>query len=139
MSDLNSLVFSKKEQELGLHLDFINTLLKLNKESTDHYIEFLVRQEEEFVIIEWCQINYHCEDCYSHFKLVEPDQVVMLEYRFPDNHTEYVFNEEEGKELLEQWLKENPGWEKGPYGAWYNKIENDRLRKEFGLDKEGNE
>ena len=139
MSDLNSLVFSKEEQEKGLLNDFINILLKINRESFDHHIEFLIRQEEDLVIVEWSQINYSCEDCYSHFKLVEPDQVVMLEYRFPDNHIEYVFDEEEGKELLEQWLKENPGWEKSSYGVWYNKIENDRLRKEFGLDKEGNE
>jgi len=139
MSDLNSLIFSKEEQELGLHLDFINMLLKLNKESTDHYIEFLVRQEEEFVIIEWSQISYKSEKDYSHFKLVGPDQVVMLEYRFPDNHFEYVFDEEDGKERLKEWLEENPGWEKSYCGVWYNKIENDRLRKEFGLDKEGNE
>lgn len=139
MSDLNSLVFSKEEQEKGLLNDFINILLKINRESFDHHIEFLIRQEEDLVIVEWSQISYNSEGDYSHFKLVGPDQVVMLEYRFPDNHFEYVFDEEDGKERLKEWLEENPGWEKSLNGVWYNKIENDRLRKEFGLDKEGDE
>jgi hypothetical protein len=30
--------------------------------------------------------------------------------------------------------KENPGWIKTNYGRWINKEENDRLRKELGLE-----
>lgn len=52
MSDLNSLTFSKEEQEKGLLNDFINILLKINRESSDHNIEFLIRQEEDLVIVE---------------------------------------------------------------------------------------
>ena len=134
--ETNSMTFSISDQEKGLHLELINFLLRVNRESEDHSVEFLVKQEDEFVIIEWI-VNYH--DYENHFQAIGDDECVMIEYRFPDNHFEYVFSEEEGKELLDEWLKENPGWEKGPYGAWYNKIENERLRKEFGLDKEGNE
>lgn len=127
------MIFSKKDQEKGLHLKFLNYLLEFNRESDDHFIEILIKPEDcNFLTIEWIENYYETEEEYStHYKPVSTDQYVMMEYEFPDGHYEYVESYEQGNELLQEWLKENPGWEKTEYGRWVNKEENEKLLKEF--------
>lgn len=135
--ETNYMTFSRKDQEKGLHLKFLNYLLEFNKESDDHFVEILIKPEEcNFLTIEWIENYYETEDEYSiHYKPVSTDQYVMMDYEFPDGHYEYVESYEQGNELLQEWLKENPGWEKTEYGRWVNKEENEKLLKEF-KDKE---
>ena len=129
----NYMTFSRKDQEKGLHLKFLNYLLEFNKESDDHFVEILIKPEEcNFLTIEWIENYYETEDEYSiHYKPVSTDQYVMMDYEFPDGHYEYVESYEQGNELLQEWLKENPGWEKTEYGRWVNKEETEKLLKEF--------
>ena len=127
------MTFSKKDQEKGLHLKFLDYLLEFNRESNDHFVEILIKPEEcNFLTIEWIENYYETEAEYStHYKPVSTDQYVMMDYEFPDGHYEYVESYEQGNELLKEWLKENPGWEKTEYGRWVNKEENEKLLKEF--------
>ncbi len=127
------MTFSKKDQEKGLHLKFLNYLLEFNRESDDHFVEILIKPEDcNFLTIEWIENYYETEEEYStHYKPVSTDQYVMMEFEFPDGHYEYVESYEQGNELLQEWLKENPGWEKTEYGRWVNKEENEKLLKEF--------
>ena len=131
--ETNYMIFSKKDQEKGLHLKFLNYLLEFNKESDDHFVEILIKPEEcNFLTIEWIENYCETEDEYSiHYKPVSTDQYVMMDYEFPDGHYEYVESYEQGNELLQEWLKENPGWEKTEYGRWVNKEETEKLLKEF--------
>ena len=131
--ETNYMTFSKKDQEKGLHLKFLNYLLEFNRESDDHFVEILIKPEDcNFLTIEWIENYYETEEEYStHYKPVSTDQYVMMEYEFPDGHYEYVESYEQGNELLQEWLKENPGWEKTEYGRWVNKEENEKLLKEF--------
>ena len=129
----SSMIFSRKDQEKGLHLKLINTLIEFNRESDDHFVEILIKPEDcNFLEVEWIENYYKTEEEYSiHYKPVSTDQYVMMEYEFPDGHYEYVESYEQGNELLQEWLKENPGWEKTEYGRWVNKEENEKLLKEF--------
>lgn len=129
------MIFSKKDQEKGLHIKLLNTLLEFNSESSDYFLEILIKTEDfDEVRIEWIQ-NYYKSDYETHYKPVSSDQYVMMDFEFPDGHYEYVESYEQGNELLQEWLKENPGWEKTEYGRWVNKEENEKLLKEF-KDKE---
>ena len=128
----SSMIFSRKDQEKGLHLKFLNYLLEFNTESSDYFLEILIKTEDfDEVRIEWIQNYYKSSDYETHYKPVSSDQYVMMDYEFPDGHYEYVESYEQGNELLQEWLKENPGWEKTEYGRWVNKEENEKLLKEF--------
>ena len=51
--ETNYMTFSKKDQEKGLHLKFLNYLLEFNMESDDHFVEILIKPEEcNFLTIE---------------------------------------------------------------------------------------
>ena len=106
---------------------------------TDGYFEILMTPAgyEDTITIEFIQ-NYYDrqrgrQDNEDHFRAVGPDDHIMFEYQFPDDHFEWVESVEEGEERITEWLKNNPGWIKTEYGRWINKEENEKLRKEFGL------
>ena len=136
MIETSSMRFSLEEQKQGLHTKLINYLLEYNKTSEKGSVEILIKPAgyEDAIIVEWIQNDYNDDEYDDHFKVVGADERVMFEYQFPDDHFEWVESIEEGKERVEEWLKENPGWIKTDYGRWINKEENDRLRKELGLE-----
>ncbi len=136
MIETSFMRFSLEEQKKGLHTKLINFLLEYNRTSEDSFVEILIKPAgyEDTITVEWIQNDYNDKEYEDHFKPVGADEHVMFEYEFPDNHFEWVESIEEGQERVEEWLKENPGWIKTSYGRWINKEENDRLRKEFGLD-----
>lgn len=135
-TEYNYQSFNPEEVEQGLHLEFLNALLNYNKVSKTHYNDIHLTTDGYGFIIEWENIPYSHEygGC---FKYVGEDEVVMLERSFPDNHYELCYNEEDYKEKLADWLKENPGWVKTSYGTWTNKIENEYFRKT--LEEKNNE
>ena len=45
------------------------------------------------------------------------------------------YDEEDYKERLDEFLKENPGWVKTHYGTWTNEIENEKFRKQLEGEK----
>ena len=135
-TEYNYQSFTTEEVEQGLHLEFLNTLLNYNKVSKTHYNDIHLTTDGYCTIIEWETIPYNHEYGGS-FKYVGEDEVIMLERHFPDNHTELCYNEEDYKERLDEFLKENPGWVETSCGTWTNEIENEKFRKQ--LEGENNE
>lgn len=124
--DINQQSFTPEEVKKGLHLDLIKHLLDYNEKSKDHYNEIMITTDGYCTIIEWVNLPYN-KDWGGHYEYINEDagEHVMVEYRFPDGS--YV-DIEPGteKEVLEDWLEDNPGWEKTSYGVWHNKLEEEK-------------
>ena len=124
---INNIAFSPEEVEAGAVKDLLGYLLEYNSNSDyDDYYEIHITTDSYCTIVEFEKVPYNGE-WGGRFKYVEPDEAVMKEYMFPDNHFEYYRSEEEYKEALDEWLEENPGWEKTDYNRW---VYNDRRLSE---------
>lgn len=113
----------------------LNVLISYNSDPEEkYYNDIHIYQEESLIILEWDHVPYD-GSWGGKFQFVEEDQFVMTEKIFPDNHTELCYDEEDFKERLEEFLKDNPGWEKTPYGTWTNRIENEQFIKKLEEEK----
>ena len=128
--------FTPEEVTEGLHLDLLNYLLDHNKKNETQYYDIHITSDSYCTIIEWADVNYDRDyGPQGTFQYVPADGNVMIERMFPDNHIEMCYDEEDYRERLDNFLKENPGWVKDPFGVWTNEIENKKLAKElFGLE-----
>lgn len=133
MENYNSQSFTPEEVKKGLHLKFIKSLLEISSKKENSYFDIHITTDSYCTIVEWSDVSF--EDGGGKFEFVDANQVIMTEKLFPDNHYEYFTSEEEYKERLEEWLKENPEWELTPYGTWTNRIENEAWKKE--LEEQG--
>ena len=133
--DYNRQSFTPEEVEKGLHLDLLNYLLDHNKKSENQYYDIHITTDGYCTIIEWTDVDYDMEYDEGHFKFVPSNGHVMLEFTFPDNHIEMCYDEEDYKERLDEFLKENPGWVKTHYGTWTNEIENEKFKKQLEGEK----
>ena len=131
----NQEYFTREQVEQGLHLNFIKTLLDLDNYDRDGIHDIHMYKEEEAVIVEWCFKWYDKSIGNDRFEFLGEDDVVMTEVYLPDNSSVYVRNEDEEKEVLEDWLKEHPTWKKNSWGRWVDEEENERLYQE--LTKQG--
>ena len=126
---MNTQSFTPEQVKKGLMVGFLQQLIKLQTEicNNNKSMEILITTDGYCTIIEW-------DDCQDgeHFKFIDSEHEIVKELRFPDNHCEYVFDEENEKDVWDEWIKNNPGWVKTPYGNWTNEIENEKLRKELG-------
>ncbi len=130
--EYNYQAFTPDEVEQGLHLDLLNYLLEHNKKNKNQYYDIHITTDGYCTIIEWTDVSYSQEfGSEGKFGYVPYNGQVMLEFTFPDNHSEMCFDEKDYEERLEEFLKENPGWVKTSYGTWTNEIENERFRKEL--------
>lgn len=117
-------------------LEFIQILLNYNmRENIHYYNDIHIRQEETFATIEWMQVPY-THEWGGKWQFVDEDEVVMIEKIFPDNHIELCYDENDYEEKLQEFLEQNPGWEKTSYGTWTNTIENERCRRMLEGEKE---
>jgi len=121
MAKLNSTAFTPKEVEKGLHLKLIKHLLEESTELENSYNDIHITSDSYCIIIEWQQMSYEY-DSGCGFKFIDEEHEVLKRVAFPDNHHEYLHDEEE-KDALADWLKENPGWKQTQYGRWYNEEE----------------
>jgi len=138
LRDYNSQAFTPEEVEAGLLQDLLNYLLDHNKKAKEQYYDIHITSDGYCTIIEWTDVDYDQKfGPDGKFEFVPYNGQIMLEFTFPDNHTELCYNEEDYQERLEEFLKENPGWVKTSYGTWTNDIENEKFRKE--LEGEENE
>ena len=134
--DYNRQSFTPEEVEKGLHLDLLNYLLDHNKKSETQYYDIHITTDGYCTIIEWKDVNYNQDyGPEGKFEYVPYNGQVMLEFTFPDNHIEMCYDEEDYKERLDEFLKENPGWVKTHYGTWTNEIENEKFRKQLEGEK----
>ena len=135
MADYNHQAFTPEEVEQGLHLDLLNYLLDHNKKNKTQYYDIHITSDGYCTIIEWTNVDYDQKfGPDGKFEYVPYNGQVMLEFTFPDNHTELCYNEEDYQERLDEFLKENPGWVKTHCGTWTNEIENEKIRKELERD-----
>lgn len=132
MREYNSQSFTPDEVKKGLHLDLLNYLLDHNKKNETQYYDIHITTDGFCIIIEWTDVDYNQKyGPDGKFEFIPANGCVMLSFEFPDGHSDYFNSEEEFNEALKDWLKENPGWVKTPYGTWTNEIENEHLRKLF--------
>ncbi len=134
--EYNSQAFTPEEIEAGLLQDLLNYLLNYNQKCKSGYYDIHIWSDSYCTIVDWVDINYEFDGEEGKFEFVPSNGQVMLEYSFPDNHYEHFYSEEEYQESLQEWLKENPGWVKTPYGTWTNEIENEKYRKMLEEEKE---
>lgn len=112
--EFNSQAFTPEEVEKGKHLELIKLLLSL--EDKDSFEDIHIASDGYCVIVEWDTV-FRDERPVA-FRYTSDDEVILKEVIFPDNHIEYAGSEEEAKEMLDKWLKENPQWHKNYWGMW---------------------
>ena len=130
--EYNSQAFTPEEVEQGLLNDLLNYLLEHNKKNETQYYDIHITTDGYCSIVEWTDVSYNNEyGDEGKFEYVPYNGQVMLEFTFPDNHTELCYNEEDYQERLDEFLKENPGWVKTHYGTWVNEIENEKFAQQM--------
>lgn len=124
MQPFNTQVFTQKDVEKGLHLEFINSLLHQGNEGT-FGVSIRIRQEYlDLVHVDWCQVDYE-DGGDEKFIFKGCDDILMREVYLPDGHYEYVKPGEED-DLIKEWSLRNPEWERNEFGVWVN-VEEERL------------
>lgn len=132
MNKYNEQTFSEKEVKAGLLTEFIQFLTQFSLKLKDSSFEILIKPGGCCTTVVW--VESHDEFESSHFELVDADELVTKEMRFPDGHYEYVLPGTE-EDTLNDWLNHNPGWELTPYGTWTNGEENEKMKKELFDEK----
>ena len=113
MSSYNSKAFTPEEVEKGLHLDLINYLLEYNKKSSECYEDIHITNDTYCTIVEWCDVSCDNEFSSGKFEFVDENQAVINCIKFPDNHVEYL-EDNEAESRANEWLEEN----KEEFGNW---------------------
>lgn len=93
---MNSMVFTDRNKLTNM----INTLL--DSDDDEFFCDIHLYSEGQALILEWAQVPYSGKYG-GRFKYVDEDEVVMYEGRFPDNHYEFFYSEEEYKEALKAY------------------------------------
>lgn len=107
---------------------FIQNLIEMNANPDSRlYNDIHINQEENSIIVEWVQVPYSGE-WGGTFQFVDEDQKIVTEKILPDNSIVYVENENEYKEYLLEFLKNNPQWKMNVLGKWYE-VDNDESTK----------
>ena len=132
---VNSQSFSKEQIENNEMTEFVNMLCKLSYGEGSTYNDIRIRPTDcGGFAVEWAEVPWDHQYGGS-FEYVDEDQVVVKEYVFPDNHTELCYNDDDFVCRLNDFLKENPGWEKTAYGTWTNTIANEKFSSLYEKDE----
>ena len=116
---MNYRAFTPEEVKKGLFNDLLDYLLNHNKKNNDRYYDIHITTDGYCSIVEWVECNYNDEyGDNRHFRLIDYDEVVMKEVIMPDNSIQYAVDDDHAKELLDDFLKENPNYKKNEYGQW---------------------
>lgn len=75
----------------------------------------LLLDPEGVMILEWEQVP-HSGDYGGRFAHVDEDEVILKEYRLPDNSIELIRDAAEKREIQENWITHNPDWYVNAYG-----------------------
>ena len=111
---MNLMAFAPEEKE---NMKKLLKFLVEDYDSEDYYNEVHITSDGYCTIVEWETVPYD-GSFGGKFEYVDVDHEVLKQLWFPDNHYEYVFDDDE-EEVLEEWLKDNPGYKKNNYGSWY--------------------
>ena len=120
-AQINKQTFSREEIEKGVPLKLLDYLLKHNvdvdADESDNF-DIRISSDGETCSIEWVSAAYDGE-----YQFVDEEHVVLKEVIFPDNHIEYLLDDEED-EAFENWLKDHPTYVQSPIsGRWYDQEE----------------
>lgn len=131
MSIVNSQYFSDKQIEQGQMTRLLDYLMSEAYDKGDYYNDIHIRPCDcGTFVVEWIQIPWN-HDFGGSFQYVGQDQVVLTEYRLPDDSHIDLVDDDDFEDYLENWLKEHPGWVRTQYGTWVNKIENEKFLEEL--------
>ena len=122
--NVNSVTFTPEEVEKGFLQDLLKYLTDHNEKSNDYYYEIHVTSDGYCSIVEFVRVPY--DDSlggFGKFEYIDEDHVVVKEVILPDNSTVFAYNEEHEKELLDEFLEENPWYKKNEWGRWYDERE----------------
>ena len=89
-------------------------------------------------VVEWAQLPWSGK-WGGHFDYVDEDELIMRECILPDNTIIYCVDEEEYKERLDEWLKENPSYYRTPYGTWGNRDDDAELQRMLEAERKAKE
>lgn len=110
---VNNMYFSKEMVANGDLNSFIDFLLKLSySDKTEYYNDIhLYPADCGAFILEWVQVPWD-KSFGGRFEYLDEEQEIVKAYDLPDKTFEYFHNDEEYKDFLNDWLKNNPGWKK---------------------------
>lgn len=119
--EINKQYFSEEQVKSGYLTKFLTLLMDEAYGSGDCFNDIHIYPEDcGAFIIEWVQRPWSGNYGGYGFQYIGNDDVVMKEKFFPDNHSELCYDEDDYSQKLDEWLKDNPGWEKTSYGVWVN-------------------
>lgn len=111
----NQMTFSQAAVEKGALNQMIQILRgQYVDESIHSYPLITIRFEEDYTILEWAE----CYDQGCTAEILDVDERVYKEIRLPDDTYVDIPAETDEKEFINDWLKDNPGWERTSYGTW---------------------
>lgn len=113
----NEEVFTPEDVEAGLLNDLLKHLLDHNVKSDRAYYDIHITSDGYCTIVQWVSVPYNDEHYNGEFVYIDEDQVVMTEFRFPDNSSEYILPGTE-EDAMKEWLADNPDWYKNDQGIY---------------------
>lgn len=109
-TEYNTQAFVPEEVEQGLFNKLIEYFLFYNKTSQEHYIDFHVTTDGYCTIVDWIEVPYNHEWGGS-FEYVQVDEYVMHDLELPDGTYMRSTNEIEDKEIIDDFIANNPDYE----------------------------
>lgn len=141
---INSQTFSEAEVSSGAMSNFIKILCDLcysEKPGAPSAIYNDIRIHPSdcgSFVVEWVQLPWDGK-WGGQFGYVDEDELIMRECILPDNTIIYCVDEEDYKERLDEWLKENPSYYRTPYGTWGNRDDDAELQKMLEAERKAKE
>lgn len=141
----NQEAFTPEEVEAGLAAEFIKFLIdqdqkalkiKFKDGGVTSFKNINITSDGYCLLVQWTDVFDDEDNEHNQFVYVDDDERIMKVLDLPDNSTVYCLDDDDRKQTLEDWLKENPGWEKDQYGRWYNKKEQEDFIKSLEKNKE---
>ena len=103
----NSMAFTPEESKAAAEL--LNTLMRFNTLSKEHYNDIHVTTDGYCTIIEWVCVPYSHE-WGGKFDYIDEEHYPLYAYEMPSGITEYFANEHEYELALIEFLRKNPDY-----------------------------
>lgn len=114
----NEFFFGSEDVKKGLDKEFVNYLMDLSHKLNDGFLDIRVVNEDLGAVVVYYFKRYWDEkiDC-DKFAPTDENRIVVDRVDFPDGHYDYFEDEELKKEVIEEFLRNNPNYE---YNWKYN-------------------
>ena len=127
---MNEVAFDDKQVENGALLDFVKSLLDIEKQSDRYFFDIRISTDGCTHSVAWCQRYYDFDDD-ERFALVNPgmNEKVMRGFELPDGQTVYLekqWPQYELKEVIESYEEEHPNWKYDAINEQWQHIEGDK-------------